>query len=665
MPHNNNGNPGLIVPGSSLKQATRGGLGRKGALAQYSSDGTKDMRKHANDTDISFLENELTTQIYTEVSEPPKGPTMKLPPFAYFAGHQETKPKSKRKKNLSQPSEPLQNLRAQPKIEEPRKIAPSLKRQHRPSSFPQPNSVPSSRGGEDSFPIQVPETKPATRAMESLYEPIPKRKQQKTDNQRTDKRSVDLTASDEEDRDGRQSYPQQSNQSSQKVTFQRKSSTRFTVETSNFDDNQPPAKADAAAAASNDNISVDEDSDDSFEAQVSFFDNLTRSATRDTHKMAEKNRRTFSFNTWNEKKSTTARRGSYGGSKNKTKSITPGASIMQAAPARLSEPAQRMTRRSTTKISDAASKMVDLVDEHCKSSPPLQVSCVGLTWYGKFDVFSYLVSCRQFDTTTAKLCRIAIGEKVFREDCNVLLCDGKLELRCTELCSKSTRTRRSSVTEKQHEVYLKLLDLKKIRYHETEDPDASYRSFLSLTVDASAYTDIAKTCPDYDSSSDSILLEFETGLGLINFVNGLGSHGDYLKQKIEMGKIDCVDEANDCLALTYDFESQKTKPKARTKTRDVWKEPNFLAGKLDDEVLLVYPFAGDKESIDKAAEGFMELDYFRRIIVDEDASEQEANGNGAPSNGRSHVLTISAGDCRRLGPGVYLNDTLIDFFMRW
>ena len=91
-----------------------------------------------------------------------------------------------------------------------------------------------------------------------------------------------------------------------------------------------------------------------------------------------------------------------------------------------------------------------------------------------------------------------------------------------------------------------------------------------------------------------------------------------------------------------------------------------MAGKLDDEVLLVYPFAGDKESIDRAADGFMELDYFRPIIVDEDPSEQDADGSGAHSSGgRSHVLTISAGDCRRLKPGVYLNDTLIDFFMRW
>jgi Ulp1 family protease len=118
----------------------------------------------------------------------------------------------------------------------------------------------------------------------------------------------------------------------------------------------------------------------------------------------------------------------------------------------------------------------------------------------------------------------------------------------------------------------------------------------------------------------------------------------------------------------------------------------FLAGKKEEDILLVYPFDGDKELIEKTAEGLneasrggpcnadsslervaveaMEIDTTDLEVSDAGKALSEGSDKGeveaeTKNRGRAHFLTVRVEDYERLEPGEFLNDTLIDFWMQW
>ena len=81
-------------------------------------------------------------------------------------------------------------------------------------------------------------------------------------------------------------------------------------------------------------------------------------------------------------------------------------------------------------------------------------------------------------------------------------------------------------------------------------------------------------------------------------------------------------------------------------------------GKGPSQVLLVYPFAGSDQAMEEAAQELHELKDGCKAPV--------AGAHGPkPSGRRDHFLSIELDDVQRLEPQEYLNDTLIDFWMRW
>ena len=98
--------------------------------------------------------------------------------------------------------------------------------------------------------------------------------------------------------------------------------------------------------------------------------------------------------------------------------------------------------------------------------------------------------------------------------------------------------------------------------------------------------------------------------------------------------------------------------------------------------LLVFPFDGDQQRIDQAADG---LKISQSVLAARDKSESFAKSTSNADNAfgfdgsddeepeeqkkrttkRAHYLTIRGGDRDRLAPEEYLNDTLIDFWMQW
>ena len=128
--------------------------------------------------------------------------------------------------------------------------------------------------------------------------------------------------------------------------------------------------------------------------------------------------------------------------------------------------------------------------------------------------------------------------------------------------------------------------------------------------------------------------------------------------------MDGLEAKHYCQALLDSNALSDDDVRKKKKKKKAYIPPEFLRDKPDDSVLLVYPFAGDASLMETAADGLNELSAFRHSKSDlpvkgKSDTEEESGGS------RSHYLTISVGDCRRLDPGVYLNDTLIDFFMQW
>lgn len=90
----------------------------------------------------------------------------------------------------------------------------------------------------------------------------------------------------------------------------------------------------------------------------------------------------------------------------------------------------------------------------------------------------------------------------------------------------------------------------------------------------------------------------------------------------------------------------------------------------DNKLLLVYPFDFDEEELSKTASGLKELGG---DLLGSDRTEVSAQGQvdgdqvseELKKSTRTHYVTIRDDDKERLCPGQFLNDTLVDFWMRW
>jgi hypothetical protein len=90
----------------------------------------------------------------------------------------------------------------------------------------------------------------------------------------------------------------------------------------------------------------------------------------------------------------------------------------------------------------------------------------------------------------------------------------------------------------------------------------------------------------------------------------------------------------------------------------------------DNKLLLVYPFDIEDARLSAAASGLKELggDLLGLNRADVGVQGQLGEGNVADGNKkptRAHYVTIREDDKERLYPGQFLNDTLVDFWMRW
>ena len=88
---------------------------------------------------------------------------------------------------------------------------------------------------------------------------------------------------------------------------------------------------------------------------------------------------------------------------------------------------------------------------------------------------------------------------------------------------------------------------------------------------------------------------------------------------------------------------------------------------------MVYPFGVDEAILSEAASGLKELGGDLLGIDDMDDTKPPAASTPCTDveddvkgkSSRTNYVTISDDDVERLCPGQFLNDTLVDFWMRW
>ncbi len=101
---------------------------------------------------------------------------------------------------------------------------------------------------------------------------------------------------------------------------------------------------------------------------------------------------------------------------------------------------------------------------------------------------------------------------------------------------------------------------------------------------------------------------------------------------------------------------------ARALLEDGKKEEEEMKG--ENKLLLVYPFEVDEAVLSGSAADLTELGgKLFGLEARPPAKTDRISDNKKPP--RTHYVTICEDDKDRLRPGQFLNDTLVDFWMRW
>lgn len=218
-------------------------------------------------------------------------------------------------------------------------------------------------------------------------------------------------------------------------------------------------------------------------------------------------------------------------------------------------------------------------------------------------------------------------------------------------------------------------------------------SFIALKVNPtienrlSSFEDFVRAgAGDGESNSDSnldyILLEPRSDEEFKNIVN---EKNNYTKIHQHFDNHSALN-THDAMRLSEILLSENKKEKqqrlkassqrcvTRSSTRTRSSEENVDSE--DEKVLLVYPFSIDeteKHEIDEKIRDLSEVNGLILLgdskLLPETETEDDSSCDLPPTKrinqNRTHYLTICNEDFKRLQPGEYLNDTLIDFWMRW
>ena len=254
--------------------------------------------------------------------------------------------------------------------------------------------------------------------------------------------------------------------------------------------------------------------------------------------------------------------------------------------------------------------------------------------------------------------RIAIGQFVEEVECKVIFHTHRalsLEFRHNRRVTRSNRS--SERAQIDIDLHNCVDELSYFRAGETTSRDDDF-SFLAIRSSGSLTEVFKQYSRSYDPSSQDpgqrfVIVEFREDSDLDSLLVDLKSldlHEPKEPKEVEPGL-----EREYCRVLLEHSQEEATRRNSFQPNRQIMKSPD--TGR--DEILVVYPFAGDEDAIEKAAENLKELKDERK------AKHEYPEKDGPKGSNRDHFLTIQVSDFLRLEEEQYLNDTIIDFWMKW
>lgn len=285
-----------------------------------------------------------------------------------------------------------------------------------------------------------------------------------------------------------------------------------------------------------------------------------------------------------------------------------------------------------------------------------------------------------------EISRIAFGKKVVDSECRLIYLPSSMIMELS--FEKNVRCTRNSRSRFRERFRFNLVnELKALDYFLNENRDGfeTLPSFLCMEIQISRGNGLEVYSNSYKPASSElerrdIVIEFRFDDDLAQLIEVMKSTREMQKIILDSSELSKEKIRDCCRSLKYDDEV-----KAKQSVSHVYKlkRTGFLTGKCNEDTLFVYPFPGDSEIINCAADGLQELSMFikqksartkntRKITAVPDIShfaiinQAKTEALHADSiEGSSTILTVRVSDYERLDAPKYLNDTLIDFWMQW
>jgi hypothetical protein len=305
------------------------------------------------------------------------------------------------------------------------------------------------------------------------------------------------------------------------------------------------------------------------------------------------------------------------------------------------------------------------------------------------------------DVASIDAVRIAIGKKVFRSKCSLKFQFG----------TKTPYIQFSYESEgnlRDHIVYLSQDDeLKEVKYHIAQDEDTiegievgDSMTVIAFRITPSELNNLKQYSKSYNQEESDTNIEknyisveprnteeFQVrhteGIGLlyvITFVQvdvwrsiklfqtmlcQMREHKDlgiWCTKESEFQYSDIGKYANALLADSKKDEEERLRNMRVTRSggrREATKK------NTENKLLLVYPFDVDEAVLSGSASALTELGGDSLGLEAEPAAQVDHPSENQKRPSRTHYVTICEDDKDRLKPGQFLNDTLVDFWMRW
>lgn len=274
------------------------------------------------------------------------------------------------------------------------------------------------------------------------------------------------------------------------------------------------------------------------------------------------------------------------------------------------------------------------------------------------------------DVTKFQLRRLAIGEKVYNDiDHRPRIIFNDAEL----LMDILYHNKANSFGNDPERISISMADIEDFAYWGKENAVIKPDGLLSfIYMKSDVITKNIERRNRRNSNNKTIVLEFEEEHQMNDIV-------ELVADNFKAAAIPPDDIEVNAAVLIKDSKKPRSKSRSRKKIDE------FLFGRKSDDILLVYPFEGDRNSIDAAADNLLELGYRESSEETEDLVGVEADIKPSPSvlstaaentssenaltttqNGqRTHFIEIRVEDYERLDTGEWLNDSLVDMWMQW